>query len=123
MNLFDIPFLAESFLALCRGIPLTLQLTVLSVSSGALLAILLASFRLSGNQVLDGIARLRQASSDGFDADRAAAEIDGDHGEIAHIQLVETHFIDQKPCQSLVGDLAGNGFRPRHLGEITHAAQ
>ena len=57
MNLFDIPFLVESFLALCRGIPLTLQLTVLSVSSGALLAILLASLRLSGNRVLDGIAR------------------------------------------------------------------
>lgn len=57
MNLLDIPFLVESFLALCRGIPLTLQLTALSVASGALLAMLLAGFRLSGNRVLDGLAR------------------------------------------------------------------
>ncbi|GAA4173528.1 ABC transporter permease [Shinella granuli] len=57
MNLFDIPFLVDNFLALCRGIPLTLQLTVLSVSSGAVLAMLLAGLRLSGNRVLDGLAR------------------------------------------------------------------
>ncbi|ANH05566.1 ABC transporter permease [Shinella sp. HZN7] len=57
MNLFDIPFLVDNFLALCRGIPLTLQLTVLSVTSGAVLAMLLAGLRLSGNRVLDGLAR------------------------------------------------------------------
>ena len=57
MNLFDIPFLVDNFLALCRGNPLTLQLTVLSVTSGAVLAKLLAGLRLSGNRVLDGLAR------------------------------------------------------------------
>lgn len=57
MNLFDLSFFAKNVLALCRGIPLTLQLTLLSVMSGALFAMLLASFRLSGNRVLDGLAR------------------------------------------------------------------
>ncbi|KQV40830.1 MULTISPECIES: ABC transporter permease [unclassified Rhizobium] len=57
MNIFDVSFFAENFVALCRGIPLTLQLTLLSVTSGAVFAIVLASFRLSGNQVLDGLAR------------------------------------------------------------------
>jgi octopine/nopaline transport system permease protein len=44
----------ELYSALCSGIPLTLQLTTLSVTSGALLAMLLASLRLSANPVLDG---------------------------------------------------------------------
>lgn len=57
MNLFDVSFFAKNVLALCWGIPLTLQLTLLSVMSGALFAMLLASFRLSGNRVLDGLAR------------------------------------------------------------------
>ena len=57
MNLFDVSFLAENFVALCAGIPLTLQLTLLSITSGAVLAIALAGCRLSGNRVLDGLAR------------------------------------------------------------------
>ncbi|MGW6780849.1 ABC transporter permease [Brucella pseudogrignonensis] len=47
----------DSFVQLCRGIPLTLQLVALSVVSGAVLATLLATMRLSGNLILDLIAR------------------------------------------------------------------
>src|SRR5690606_26258396 len=57
MNLLDFPFLLETFVQLCRGIPLTLQLMALSVISGAVLATILATMRLSGNLVLDLIAR------------------------------------------------------------------
>ncbi len=57
MNLLDVSFLGETFLALCRGIPLTLQLTAISITSGALLATLLAALRLSGNRPLDALAR------------------------------------------------------------------
>ena len=57
MNLFDVSFFAENFVALCRGIPLTLQLTAISVASGAVFAVLLAWMRLSGNGVLDALAR------------------------------------------------------------------
>lgn len=57
MNLLDLPFMFDTFLQLCRGIPLSLQLMALSVLAGALLATLLATMRLSGNQLLDRCAR------------------------------------------------------------------
>lgn len=57
MSILDLPFMFDSFVQLCRGIPLTLQLVALSVVSGAVLATLLATMRLSGNLILDLIAR------------------------------------------------------------------
>ncbi len=57
MNFLDLPFMFDSFVELCRGIPLTLQLMALSVISGAVLATILATMRLSGNLILDLIAR------------------------------------------------------------------
>ncbi|WP_128095028.1 ABC transporter permease [Brucella pituitosa] len=57
MSFLDLPFMFDSFVQLCRGIPLTLQLMALSVISGAVLATILATMRLSGNLVLDLIAR------------------------------------------------------------------
>lgn len=57
MNFLDLPFMFDSFFQLCRGIPLTLQLMALSVISGAVLATILATMRLSGNLILDLIAR------------------------------------------------------------------
>ncbi|MDX0008280.1 ABC transporter permease (plasmid) [Sinorhizobium meliloti] len=54
---FDLPFLAESFVALLRGIPLTLQLTVLSVVAGGILAFGLAFMRISRRWWLDAPAR------------------------------------------------------------------
>ncbi|OYR23757.1 ABC transporter permease [Brucella pseudogrignonensis] len=57
MSILDLPFMFDSFVQLCRGIPLTLQLMAFSVVSGAVLATLLATMRLSGNLILDLIAR------------------------------------------------------------------
>ena len=54
---FDLPFLAESFVALLKGIPLTLQLTVLSVVAGGVLAFALAFMRISGRWWLDAPAQ------------------------------------------------------------------
>ncbi|CAN7269203.1 ABC transporter permease [Rhizobium sp. LjRoot30] len=54
---FDLPFLAESFVALLKGIPLTLQLTVLSVVAGGVLAFALAFMRISGKWWLDAPAQ------------------------------------------------------------------
>ncbi|KAB2670127.1 octopine/nopaline transport system permease protein [Ochrobactrum sp. RC6B] len=57
MSFLDLPFMFDSLVQLCRGIPLTLQLMALSVISGAVLATILGTMRLSGNLVLDLIAR------------------------------------------------------------------
>ena len=54
---FDLPFLAESFVALLSGIPLTLQLTVLSVVAGGILAFGLAFMRISSKWWLDAPAQ------------------------------------------------------------------
>lgn len=52
----DVRFLAETWLALLAGLPLTLKLAAASVSCGALLAVALAAMRLSGNPLLSGPA-------------------------------------------------------------------
>lgn len=53
----DPAFLAEVFLKLLPGIPLTLQLVAFSVAAGALLALAMTAMRLSGILVLDWFAR------------------------------------------------------------------
>lgn len=53
----DLAFLAETFVTLLGGVPLLIQLTVISVPVGAGLAVLLALMRLSGNPALDHPAR------------------------------------------------------------------
>ena len=57
MSFLDLPFMFDSFVQLCRGIPLTLQLMALSVLSGAVLATVLATMRLSNSLILDLVAR------------------------------------------------------------------
>lgn len=57
MNVIDLPFIYDAFIALCSGIPLALQLMALSVLSGAVLATALAAMRLSDWAPLDFIAR------------------------------------------------------------------
>lgn len=54
----DWGFLAETWLALLAGLPLTLRLAAASIACGAVGALLLAAARLSGNPFLDGPARL-----------------------------------------------------------------
>lgn len=53
----DLAFLGETFVTLLGGVPLLIQLTVISVSVGAVFAVLLALMRLSGNPLLDYPAR------------------------------------------------------------------
>lgn len=53
----DLVFLADTFVTLLGGVPLLLQLTAISVSVGAVLAVLLALMRLSGSPLLDYPAR------------------------------------------------------------------
>ncbi len=55
--MLDLPFFLDTLSTLIGGVPLTLQLTVLSVSSGAVLAFALALMRVSGNPLLDYPAR------------------------------------------------------------------
>ena len=53
----DFEFLRETLLLLLSGVPLLLQLAFFSIAAGAVLAVLLALMRLSGNPVLDLAAR------------------------------------------------------------------
>jgi octopine/nopaline transport system permease protein len=53
----DTPFIVETLRLLISGIPLTLQLAFCSIAAGAVLAVLLALMRLSGNRILDYAAR------------------------------------------------------------------
>lgn len=54
----DLPFLAETFLRLLKGVPLTLQLVSISVFLGFWIAVVLALMRMSKALLLDRAARL-----------------------------------------------------------------
>jgi octopine/nopaline transport system permease protein len=54
----DLAFMAETFVKLLEGVPLTLKLAFSSVALGAVLAMLLALMRMSGIAPLDWFARL-----------------------------------------------------------------
>jgi amine acid ABC transporter, permease protein, 3-TM region, His/Glu/Gln/Arg/opine family len=56
--MIDLPFFVDSLTTLARGIPLTLQLTAMSVLLGAVAALGLALMRVSGFAPLDLAARL-----------------------------------------------------------------
>jgi octopine/nopaline transport system permease protein len=53
----DLTFMGETFVALLRGVPLLFQLAGISISVGALLAMMFAMMRLSGIGVLEWISR------------------------------------------------------------------
>lgn len=53
----DFDFLGQTMLQLFAGVPLLLQLAFFSIAAGAMLAVLLALMRLSGNPALDYAAR------------------------------------------------------------------
>jgi octopine/nopaline transport system permease protein len=53
----DLDFLGKTFVQLLGGVPLLLRLAAFSIAAGAVLAIVLALTRLSGNVLLDAIAR------------------------------------------------------------------
>jgi len=53
----DLAFMAETFVQLLQGLPLTLNLAFTSVALGAVFAMVLALMRMSGLAVLDWVAR------------------------------------------------------------------
>jgi octopine/nopaline transport system permease protein len=53
----ELAFLGNTLVQLAGGIPLLLQLAAFSIVAGAVLAVVLALMRLSGNAVLDAVAR------------------------------------------------------------------
>lgn len=55
--MIDVPFLVEAVTRIAAGVPLTLQLALISVAAGLVLALLLAAMRLSRILPLDLIAR------------------------------------------------------------------
>jgi octopine/nopaline transport system permease protein len=57
-RLIDLAFISDAFQKLLAGLPLTLQLALLSTALGALLALALAAMRVSGIAILDATARL-----------------------------------------------------------------
>src|SRR5215469_5800527 len=58
------------------------------------------------DDLLDGVARLRQSSRDGLDPDRAAAVVERHHGEIAAVHGVEAGDVDLELGERAVGGLA-----------------
>ncbi len=88
---------------------------------GALDEALLDQIRL--DDVFDGVARLRQRRGDGVDADRTAAVVERDIGEITPVHGVEPRGIDFERRQRAVGDLAVDRLRAVDMGEVAHAPQ
>src|SRR5262245_22278396 len=74
------------------------------------------------DDLLDGVARLRQRRRDGFDADRTAAEIDGDGAEISVVHGIKTAAVDLELEQGAVGKIAIDQSRPGDGSEIAQSA-
>src|SRR5690606_4302530 len=62
------------------------------------------------DDLFDRVARLAQPRRDRLDADRPAAVVLGDVGQIPPVEHVEPALIDVEPEERLVGDLAGYRF-------------
>ena len=75
------------------------------------------------DDVLDGVARLRQRGGERLDADRAAAVVHRDGREIAPVHGVEAGGVDFQRGERLVGDGAVDRGGAGDGGEIAHAAQ
>ena len=75
------------------------------------------------DDVLDGVARLRQRRRHGFHADRAAAVIHRDGGEIAPVHGVEAGGVDLQRAQRVVGNGAVDRGRVGGGGKIPHPPQ
>src|SRR5262249_14921164 len=75
------------------------------------------------DDVLDGVARLRQRGGQRLPADRPAAIVERDGREIAAVHAVETGGINLELDQRTVGSLAVDGGGAAHMGEVADAAQ
>src|ERR1700719_817183 len=88
---------------------------------GALDEALLDQERL--DDLLDGVARFRERRRNGLDADRTAAVIHRDRGEIAPVHGVEPGGIDLKRQQRHIRDLAVDRRGLSNQREIPYPAQ
>src|SRR5437868_4817226 len=75
------------------------------------------------DDLLDGVAWLRQRGGDCLYPHRSAAVIMRDGGEIAAVHGVETGSVDFKLQQRFVGDGAIDAPVPAHGRKIAHAAK
>src|SRR6476661_1148896 len=73
------------------------------------------------DDLLDGVARLRQRRGDGLDADRTASVIHGDAAQIAMIERVEPAVVHFELRQRAVGDLGIDRARTFHGSKIADA--
>ncbi len=73
------------------------------------------------DDLLDGVARLRQACGDRLDADRAAAIVQRDQAQIAMIERVEPARVDFELRQRAVGELGIDRARALDGREVAHA--
>ena len=75
------------------------------------------------DDLLDGVARLRQRRRDGLDADRSAAIIDRDPAKIAMVERIQSRTIDLESRQRIVGELGIDGGSAANIGKVAHAAK
>src|SRR5689334_23279291 len=75
------------------------------------------------DDLLDGVARLGERGRNGLDADRPAAVVERDRGEIAAVHRVEARAIDLERAERLVGDLAVDCGSAFHMREVAHALE
>src|SRR3984957_19466246 len=75
------------------------------------------------DNVLDRVARLGERGGDGFDADRAAAELEGDGVQIAPIHLVEPNDVDVEQLERAVGERARHALCAFDHGEVAPAPE
>ncbi|MGY4509803.1 hypothetical protein ACVIN2_003257 [Bradyrhizobium sp. USDA 3650] len=75
------------------------------------------------DDVLDRVARLGQCGGHRLDADRAAAIVLRDGGEVAAVHRIEAGGVDLERAQRVVGNLAIDPVGIGRRGKIAHAAQ
>ena len=75
------------------------------------------------DDLLDGVARLRQTRRDGLDPDRPAAVIERDGRQVAPVHRVEPGGVDFELAKRAIGDDAIDLAVARDQREVAHAAQ
>src|SRR3954447_24010156 len=75
------------------------------------------------DDVLDGVARLRQRRRHGLDADRAAAVVQRNRREITPVHGIEAGGIDLQRAQRVIGDGTVDRACVRRECKVAHAAE
>ena len=75
------------------------------------------------DDVFDCVAGLGQSGGDRLDADRTAAELDGDRVEITPIHLIKPDRVHVEQLERPVGKRARHALRAFDHGEVAHASK